>query len=220
MPDMPVGSAYDAWAPHYDHDSNATRDLDAVVLRRLLPDLGGLRVLEAGCGTGKNTEALLAAPRVVALDLSRGMLAQARARLGTRPGLHLVQHDMRFGMPFRAGSFDLVTFDLVLEHLEDLTGPLREARRVLRPGGTCLIVEFHPYRQLEGARARFEGAAGAAVTPPAFVHMVQDWLDAAEAAELRLQRLQEWSDRDLAADRCREPGRHPRPRLLSLVLRR
>ena len=45
---------YDAWAPSYDTDQNATRDLDAIVLRQAALAIEGRDVLELGAGTGKN----------------------------------------------------------------------------------------------------------------------------------------------------------------------
>ena len=50
-----VADAYDRWSRQYDDDQNATRDLDAFVLRQAPLHLAGARVLEVGCGTGKNS---------------------------------------------------------------------------------------------------------------------------------------------------------------------
>src|SRR5207249_2978901 len=89
-----VAGAYDRWALTYDADQNATRDLAAVVLRRQPLALGGRAVVEIGCGTGANTAWLAErAARVIALDFSAAMLAQARERV---PGSHVefVSHDV------------------------------------------------------------------------------------------------------------------------------
>ena len=83
-PDHPadVAAAYDRWAGQYDDAPNATRDLDAAVVRRTPLRVDGRDVLELGCGTGKNTAWLAARARqVLALDFSPGMLAAARRRL-------------------------------------------------------------------------------------------------------------------------------------------
>jgi 2-polyprenyl-3-methyl-5-hydroxy-6-metoxy-1,4-benzoquinol methylase len=70
-----VREAYSRWAATYDQDANRTRDLDQQVTRRLLPERHFARVLELGCGTGKNT-AMLAdiGAQVVAMDLVVGNL--------------------------------------------------------------------------------------------------------------------------------------------------
>ena len=66
-----VQAAYDIWSQTYDQDKNATRDLDAVVMRAQPFELAHANVVEIGCGTGKNTEWLAReAAEVVALDLS------------------------------------------------------------------------------------------------------------------------------------------------------
>src|SRR5581483_3079054 len=80
----PVERAYDAWSKTYDTDENATRDLDAAVVRALPDELLSGEVLEVGCGTGKNTVHFAAkARRVVAFDFSEGMLAKARERVSS-----------------------------------------------------------------------------------------------------------------------------------------
>src|SRR3954465_11344859 len=77
-----VAQAYDRWSRRYDDDHNATRDLDARVVRQSLLHVVGARVLELGCGTGKNSEWLAAqASELVALDFSPGMLDVARRRV-------------------------------------------------------------------------------------------------------------------------------------------
>ncbi|HEY3041826.1 MAG TPA: hypothetical protein VGJ66_24050 [Pyrinomonadaceae bacterium] len=61
-----IAAAYNEWAETYDTDKNATRDLAAQVLRRADLTLAGRRVIEVGCGTGRNTEwltTLSAGPR-------------------------------------------------------------------------------------------------------------------------------------------------------------
>jgi hypothetical protein len=66
-----VGRAYDRWAASYDADRNATRDLDAAVVRSVPFVLDGRDVLELGCGTGKNTPWLAGrAKTVIGLDFS------------------------------------------------------------------------------------------------------------------------------------------------------
>lgn len=77
-----VAAAYDQWSVQYDHDRNPTRDLDALVLPRVLGGLRPRATLETGCGTGKNTAFLAGISQsVLAVDFSAGMLAKAAAVL-------------------------------------------------------------------------------------------------------------------------------------------
>ena len=188
-----VASAYDVWADSYDTMANATRDLDARMLRELL-NARGRDVVEVGCGTGKNTVWLAEHARsVVALDFSAGMLAKARERV-TAANVRFVQHDLRNAWPLGDASADVVTFDLVLEHVERLAPVLGEAARVLRPGGLVYVCELHPFRQLQGGQAQFAAANGETVRVTAFHHDIADYVNAAVAAGLRIERMHEVRD--------------------------
>lgn len=197
----PVARAYDAWAASYDEDRNATRDLDAEVVRDAPLPLAGRDVLELGCGTGKNTVWLAErARRVIALDFSAGMLARARERLRGAP-VQLVRHDVREPWPVRGEAVDVVIGNLVLEHVEALGPVFSEAARVLRPGGTLLLCELHPERQRRGGQAHFmDAATGETVRVTAYRHSVSEYVNGGIAAGLRLVELGEWLEEGAPAD--------------------
>jgi malonyl-CoA O-methyltransferase len=208
-----VSGAYDRWAAHYDDAPNATRDLDALVLRRSALPLAGRDVLELGCGTGKNTAWLAEHARsVTALDFSAGMLDAARARV-RQPSVRFVRHDVRAPWPVAAGAVDVVVGNLVLEHVRDLAPVYAEAARVLRPGGQLLLCELHPERQRRGGQAHFtEPATGDTVHVPAYRHTVGEYVNEGIAAGLVLRQLGEWIE-DGAPDDAP-------PRLLSVLFER
>src|SRR5215208_1012605 len=111
-----VARAYDRWSAQYDRDRNATRDLDAVVVREAPLRLAGQRVLELGCGTGKNSVWLASQAReLIALDFSAGMLAVARQRVDASHA-RFVEHDIREPWPLQDAAVDVVVGNLVLEH--------------------------------------------------------------------------------------------------------
>ena len=111
----------------------------ADLVRRVPAGFGG-DVLETACGTGIVTrrlrERLAPGARLVATDLAPGMLEHARGR---QPGggVEWQVADAQ-QLPFADGSFDLVVCGFGLMFLPDLAGGLREAHRVLRPGGRLL----------------------------------------------------------------------------------
>lgn len=191
-PDDDVSLAYDDWAENYDQDANATRDLDAFALRSLPFAVAGLDVLELGCGTGKNTAWLAERARsVVAYDFSEGMLAKARSRISAEH-VRFEQRDIRAPMPWPTSSFDLVTVDLVLEHVAALGPVFAEAARVLRRGGRLHVCELHPFRQYQGKQARFSRpASGDLVLVQAYRHDISDYLTAALLSELVLESARE-----------------------------
>lgn len=100
------------------------------------------RILDIGSGAGQILGHLLkeAQPSatVVAADLSHRMLRRAQNRLKTKRPSFVAADVTR--LPFADGSFDCVTCGWVIEHLPDPEPGLREMRRVLRPGGSLLLL--------------------------------------------------------------------------------
>ena len=208
-----VADAYDRWSRQYDDDRNATRDLDASVLRQAPLHLAGARVLEVGCGTGKNSAWLVTQAReLIALDFSPGMLDVARRRVRSSSA-RFVEHDITRPWPAETGSVDVVVGNLVLEHVRELAPVFREAARVLRGGGQLFVCELHPYRQLRGGQAHFvDVRTDETVQVAAYRHTVSEYITDALAAGFVLRALGEWLEPDA------EPAAPPR--LLSLLLER
>ena len=103
--------------------------------------------LDLGTGTGRMLELVSPlASRAVGVDLNTEMLALARARV-ERAALHHVQvrRGDLFQLPYADDSFDLITVHQVLHYLEDPSGAVMEAARVLKPGGKLVIVDFAPH---------------------------------------------------------------------------
>ncbi len=124
------------------------------VLAGLLPgdDLGDL--VDLGTGTGRMLVVLGGrAHRAVGIDLSREMLAVARANL-ERAGLRhaQVRQGDLYQLPLPDAAFDIAVMHQVLHFVEDPADALAEAARVLRPGGRLLIADFAPHG-LDGLRA-------------------------------------------------------------------
>ncbi len=104
-------------------------------------------MLDLGTGTGRLLE--IFSPlyrRGIGIDLSREMLAVARANL-EKSGIsnaQVRQGDI-FSPPVERDSFDLVTVHQVLHYLDDPALAIREAARLLRPSGRLVIVDFAPH---------------------------------------------------------------------------
>lgn len=167
------------------------RDLhgaDAAVeqeVRAALADKPIRSLLDLGTGTGRMLE--LFAPEIergIGLDLSRDMLALARERLD-RSGLKhcSVRHGDIYDLALLRDTFDAVIIHQVLHFLDDGARAIREAARVLRPGGRLLVVDFAPhdleFLREEHAHSRL-GFAPETVT---------QWLEAAGLEPVRQQTL-------------------------------
>src|SRR6185295_9524544 len=116
------------------------RTIEAMRLERTKRSLNlgaGLSVLDLGCGPGNLLERLEGA-RVVGLDLSDYLLAQARARVAGRAGFEVLKGDAEH-LPFPDASFDRIVCSEVLEHIEKPDAAMREMRRVARPGARVVI---------------------------------------------------------------------------------
>ena len=137
----------DRAAPRFDEAAVLHREVG----RRLVERLDYIRLqpeamLDLGCATGINTEALrkrYPGARYVAMDLAVPVVAQARRRGGRwrrAPGVcgGLEQ------LPFRNDSFDLVFSSLAFHRVPDLAATARELQRILRPDGVLMFATFGP----------------------------------------------------------------------------
>ena len=126
--------------------------------RRVLEQAGlrpGMTVLDVAIGTGLVARQALAitgdARSVVGLDVSAGMLAE----VGRLLKIPLIQGLME-RLPVANARFDFVSMGYALRHIADLNATFREFHRVLRPGGTLLILEIsRPTQPFKRALLRF-----------------------------------------------------------------
>lgn len=207
---MNVKDAYNQWARQYDTNLNKTRDLEAVALRKTLAGISFENCLEIGCGTGKNTEWLLQkANNLTAVDLSEEMLAKAKAKIASEK-VQFIQADITADWDFGKAAFDLVTFSLVLEHIEHLVPIFEKSFAALKSGGYVYIGELHPFKQYSGSKARFDTEAGRQVVT-CFNHHVSDFTQAANRQGFRIMEVNEYFD---------ENDRITLPRILTILLQK
>jgi ubiquinone/menaquinone biosynthesis C-methylase UbiE len=173
------------------------------------------RVLEVACGTGIVTrrlrERLPESARLVATDLNPPMLEFARRKLAAIPGIEWRPADACV-LPFPDGSFDLLVCQFGLMFVPDKPAALREARRVLGPGGTFLLNVWDSLEKNRFALLAHETIAGFFPgDPPAFYQVpfglhrpeeLRALLEGAGFAEVRVEpvalRGESPSARDLA----------------------
>jgi ubiquinone/menaquinone biosynthesis C-methylase UbiE len=204
--------AYNTWAANYDTVKNKTRDLEAFALRETLSqiDLSQARVLEIGCGTGKNTTWLLTkATHITGVDFSKEMLNQAKKKFAAA-NVEFYQLDIREKWIFFEEHFELVTCSLILEHLEDIHFVFQQVNLILRSKGLFYIGELHPFRQYQGSKARFDTDKGV-FELNCFVHNISDFFVAAKNNNFECVDIKEWFDED---------NKGTTPRLLTMLFRK
>jgi SAM-dependent methyltransferase len=113
-------------------------------LRALLPELGGCRVLDLGCGFGWfcRWARQQGAAHVLGVDVSEKMLARTRATTED-PAITYTRADME-QLDLPPGSFDLVYSSLALHYVENLSGLMAQVYRSLVSGGSLVFSVEHP----------------------------------------------------------------------------
>jgi len=140
-----------------DGDTNRILNSDPV-LWAMAGDVQGLRVLDAGCGTGYLTAHLHARGAIVTgIDLSERMIGIARAR---HPQLEFRVDSVSQLQTVSDADFDLIVANYVLMDTPELDGTLRAFTRVLRGGGKAVVVFSHPCFP----QGRAGGAGGPTIT--------------------------------------------------------
>jgi len=137
---------YDRWSKKYDEGKSESQLRDDEMLAQPIFDatqhIPEPFILDFATGTGRLSYALMNRPdfsgRIVALDLSQGMLEQAASKLtGHLDRVEFLRHQS-LPLPFPDSSFDVVCALEVLELFPNMEEPLAEFARVLRPGGVFL----------------------------------------------------------------------------------
>lgn len=207
---MSIEKAYNIWAAQYDTNSNKTRDLDMKSTIETLSTFNFSKVIELGCGTGKNTSFLLKkADQIIGLDFSQEMLNKAKAKINDQR-VEFQKADLTAEWNIENDYADLITSSLVLEHIKDLDFVFNQANKKLKSGGLFFISELHPFKQYSGSKARFETENGTQELET-YVHHTSEYLTAATKNGFELVELKEWFD---------EENKIGIPRLIGITLRK
>lgn len=135
--------AFGLWSQVYDEQLNPLLSLEERYLAHLLPDVRGLDVVDAGCGTGRWLSRLAGrfTNSLVGVDTSSDMLDRASVKLGGNA-------DLRLGgctaLPVQDCSTDLVIASFVLSYIQDLESFAAEVDRICRPGTSVFLADMHP----------------------------------------------------------------------------
>ncbi len=149
--DQDVARSWDQNADQSAHDVRAGYDIYRDLFTfpaflQFLPGINGLNIVDFGCGEGTNTRALARmGARMTGLDVSGRMIEHARRAEEQEPlgiAYQLGSCSQPSGLP--DGTYDAVISTMALMDLPDINGAMREAHRLLRPGGFLCFSVLHP----------------------------------------------------------------------------
>ncbi|KNG81142.1 hypothetical protein ANOM_009671 [Aspergillus nomiae NRRL 13137] len=186
--------AYNRWAEVYDTDGNFLQALDTIEMQQLLPQLlkkvtastqaGPAKLVDLGCGTGRNTRQLLKfAPEdahIVGLDASPGMLDVARTTVDK-------EKKSDPSLANRLGAAGVIS-TLVLEHIP-VDQFFEGAAAVMRPGGYFLLTNMHSEMGSISQAGFVDTATGTKIRPTSYSHTIEEVLDAAQKAGFEVEEL-------------------------------
>jgi len=179
-----VEDGYTQWAPVYDGPNPAIEGEQPVV-HGILGELPVGVALDAACGTGRHAAKLSELGHsVIGVDTTDAMLEIARKKVPDA--------DFRRGrledLPLDDESVDVVTCSLALTHVPDLGPVMREFARVLRPGGTVVLSDMHPFNTMMGGGIAGWGSDITKGIPYVvnLVHQMSDYVAAFNAAGLSI----------------------------------
>lgn len=217
---LKTSEAYDLWADVYDTDGNFLQALDTIQMKSLLPRMLALlessnlprpwKLVDLGCGTGRNTAALLEVgeAQVVGLDVSAGMLQVARQRLkdGVESGrlqlevLDLIEQSVP---PPLAKGADAVVSTLVIEHIP-ADRFFRQISQMLKPGGILLLTNMHSEMGGISQAGFIDPKTGDKIRPASYAHTVDDV--EAEAAKYGLEVIDKIEEKSVDASMVSQLG--------------
>lgn len=207
---MNIKEAYQEWSHQYDTNENKTRDLEAIALRSILSKLELNKVLEFGCGTGKNTVWFEQnAKEILSADFSEAMISKAAEKIKSTK-VQFTIADINEPWNFTKNKFDLVSFSLILEHIDNIDEIFNKSNTILQSGGYMYIGEFHPFKQYAGSKARYSTSEGEQLVT-CYTHNVSDFTHAANKYGFSLIDLEEWFD---------DNDRTQIPRILTLLFKK
>ncbi|KAI9844682.1 MAG: hypothetical protein M1837_005424 [Sclerophora amabilis] len=203
---LPTVEAYDRWAEVYDTDNNVLQGVDDLELRALLPQFLDLlppspKIVDVGCGTGRNTRKLLGQGQdrtIVGLDASPKMLEVASSRCNndhhhphqtgeseatttaSRVDFEVYDAITSEKPPSNALSADGVICTLVVEHVP-ITTLFEVLSTILKPDGVLLLTNMHPHMGAESQAGFTDPVSGEKIRPKSYVHSIPEVLEGAFA---------------------------------------
>ena len=193
-----VIAGYGEWATSYDNTSSPPILAEEPVVRSLLAHYPAGKALDAACGTARHAAYLTSlGHQLTGIDATPEMLEVARSKV---PSARFEVADLT-SIPLPDCSMDLAVCSLSLTHCPDLVPVIRELGRVVRPGGTVVISDVHPFLVMLGAHADYQIDRSTTMFVRNHVHPISTYLTAFRKAGLNVVKCIEplYGDKEIAA---------------------
>lgn len=188
MTKLTIPKAYDAWSKSYD-SPNMLIAMERNILLDLAGDVTGKKVLDAGCGTGRQAIKFAKnGAKVFGQDISKGMISKA------------IENSIGWDIKYKVGNlkkikfqddyFDIIINSLVLDHIKNPNIVFKEFNRVLKQKGIVLITTVDPFTPLNVVGARFM-QDGKEIWIKSFTHSFEDYFTAIKTNGFELVDLKE-----------------------------
>ena len=199
--ELPEFKGYSLWAENYDNEHhNSVIMGEEEVIWNLIGNVKSLRILDAGCGTGRHAIPMAKqGAEIIAYDPSPEMLSKAKQKAKAQK----LNVDFRTGtiedIDSNPGKFDLVLCCLVLSHIKNLRKTVKKLAGYIKKDGSLIISDFHPFNLLIGFRTAFTSKEKRYVVPN-YLHLPSDYFSAMQDAGLRVTHyyekgyLDKWPD--------------------------
>eukprot|EP01132_Coremiostelium_polycephalum_P003964 gene3964-4958_t len=140
-----IPGVYDKYMSYED---NGVNYLEWPTMKKMLPDLKGLTILDLGCGFGRFIQIALdgGASKVIGVDLSETMLAEAKKQFkdhSSQVSLHLDMME-NFSKYVPEGTVDLVVSSYAIQYVKEYGQLCKDVYKCLKPGGRFILSTLHP----------------------------------------------------------------------------
>jgi len=174
-----VQKTFDTVADAYDHPALSWFDKTADVISETADIQASQTVLDIACGTGKVTAALARhqnRPRVTAVDLSSGMLKQARNKADLHRLDNIEFHQMAFEDMAFGETFDVAVCSFGIFFVNEMEQALEQFARQVKPGGKIILTTFAEgsFSPFTDAFMRLYGEFGFDVPTPGWLRLCSD----------------------------------------------
>tara|TARA_Y100000034_G_scaffold88576_1_gene106338 strand:- start:3532 stop:4221 length:690 start_codon:yes stop_codon:yes gene_type:complete len=147
MKKISVKKAYKIWSKNYDMVCNTAILCEGNKPINSLGKLKGKKILDLGCGTGRNSIKIARkGAKVIGIDFSKDMLKIAKNK-AEKLNLDIKFDEQNFlkKIKFKSKTFDGIICNLVFGHIKNTLPIIKEMKRVLKNNGIIVITDIHPF---------------------------------------------------------------------------